>query len=174
MEHFVENNDIEGLKKDIEAERQIVSGASGKFAISGSGTRAEQVRRILDGMNEQEKAAWYKELDEMERRAKAEIDPREQIQAKLNRIKKQVPDITMDDWDTFCQNLNCRCKDLRAMWRLIDEYNHQLRIKAKELAESHVKEMLEHGFKFDRISINDTAFEIHEGKISNPDDDFPF
>jgi pentatricopeptide repeat protein len=54
-----------------------------------------------------------------------------------------------------------------SVWRLVDSYNHEQKVKK---AEAKIKEMLNQGFEFSEIRIDGIGFCIRDGEI-NPSDD---
>jgi hypothetical protein len=131
-----------------------------------SDSEAQKVRQILETMPLTERQSLINEIYEME------INSVSQITETMEGIKKRFNVLSTDNWEIFCEELNSICRDIRSMWRLIESFNQEQKVKQ---IKTEIKKMVKQGFKFSQIRIDGIDFCIRDGEINPSDDDqIPF
>ena len=133
----------------------------------------DKVKELVTTMTEKEREACLKVFSEAEH--KTELLTKN-IQGNIEKLKAGFAELTMDDWDKFCDDLQSLSRGIKQTWMLIDRHR-QLDEQARSAKrQEYVQGMLDQGFKFDRIVIEGESFETVDGKLQSrlSEDDIPF
>ena len=131
-----------------------------------SDSKSQKVQQILETMPATERQSLINELHEMEN------DSVSQIAETMEDIKKRLNVLSTDNWDAFIEELNSICRGIRSVWRLIESFNQEQKVKQ---IKTEIKKMIDRGLKFSQIRIDGFDFCSRDFEINPSDDDqIPF
>lgn len=132
-----------------------------------------KVRELVTTMTEHEREACLEVFSKAEHESEVLT---KNIQGNIEKLKTGFAELSMDDWDKFCDGFDYLCKGIRQTWALIDRRRHLDEQARSVKRREYVEGMLDRGFKFDQIVIEGEPFETVDGKLKSrlSEDEIPF